>query len=436
MNWTFAKQLREQRARLWEEAKAVMDVAQNEKRRLTPEETAKFDALDADIEKLGKEIEQAERAEARDRDLSAPLREIPRPQPGSESAGQEGPEDPQLENRAFNLYLRFGYSALNEEHRQVLQRRRVRLSQQELAGFGFSAKEIRALSVGVDAGGGFITPTAFQAELIRALKEFGGMRTPGFARILQTASGQDIEWPNVDDTAATGELVAEAATATEDVSTPFALVTLKAYRYSSKYIKVSMELLQDAAFDVESEIRGMFVDRVGRIVNTHATTGDGTAKPKGIITEAGLGKTGAAGQVTSIIYDDLVDLEHSVDPAYRRDPSVRWMMSDAMLKVIKKLKDGQGRPLWVPGLTAAEPSTILNYPYIINQDVAVPAASAKSLFFGAGRYYILRDVLDFMLIRLNERFIEFGQVAFVGFARFDSRATIAAPLKVYAHPAA
>jgi HK97 family phage major capsid protein len=118
-----------------------------------------------------------------------------------------------------------------------------------------------------------------------------------------------------------------------------------------------------------------------------------------------------------------VDLVHSVDPAYR--VNARFMMNDATLKTIKKIKvlqysgDTTGVPLWSPSLVAGQPDTILGYPFVINQSMASPGSSAKKVIFGDLSKYIIRDVRDFTLLRLDERFAELGQVAFLAFSRHD-----------------
>jgi HK97 family phage major capsid protein len=131
------------------------------------------------------------------------------------------------------------------------------------------------------------------------------------------------------------------------------------------------------------------------------------------------GGTSTTGETTSITYDDLVELEHSVDPAYRKN--ARFMMSDAALKVIKKLKDGIGRPLWMAGLAVKEPDTINAYPYVINQDMAVPAASAKTVLFGDFSNYFIRRVAGVQVLRLQERYAELNQVGFLCFQRWDGQ---------------
>jgi HK97 family phage major capsid protein len=143
------------------------------------------------------------------------------------------------------------------------------------------------------------------------------------------------------------------------------------------------------------------------------------------VTAATVGKTSATSQQTTILVDDLIDLEHSVDPAYRQ--TAKFMMHDSTLKVIKKLKDTSGRPIFLPGgnanlgggLVTGTPDTILGYPIQINQSMAVLGTTVKSILFGALDKYLIRDVRGIELLRLDERFAEFGQVAFLAFARYD-----------------
>jgi HK97 family phage major capsid protein len=147
------------------------------------------------------------------------------------------------------------------------------------------------------------------------------------------------------------------------------------------------------------------------------------------------------GQTTSVIYDDLVDLFHSVDVAHRMSPGCKWMLADSSIKVIKKIKDSTGRPLWQPGVSAGAgagfPDTILDKPYVLNNDIAVMAANAKSILFGDLSKYKIRQVMGFTLLRLVERYAEFGQVGFLAFMRADGNLIDAGsnPVKYYQNSA-
>jgi HK97 family phage major capsid protein len=237
--------------------------------------------------------------------------------------------------------------------------------------------------------------------------------------VLSTGSGNQINYPTTDATSEEGEIVGENATVTTDDTITFGSVNINAYMYSSKAVAVPFQLLQDSMIDMEALVINRLGTRLGRITNKHYTTGTGNNQPRGIVTAAKLGVTAVSGQTDSIVYDDLVDMEHSVDPAYRVG-GCSWMFNDAALKSLKKLKDGEGRPLWLPGLTTKEPDTILSYPYTINQHMAVPAASAKSMLFGNFSYYMVRDVMQVLLFRMTDSvFTLSGQVGFVAFFRTD-----------------
>jgi HK97 family phage major capsid protein len=167
------------------------------------------------------------------------------------------------------------------------------------------------------AQGGYLVPTGWGGELLEALKSFGGMRD--VARVIQTASGNPIPWPTVDDTASEGEIVAEnIAASTADFT--FGTTSIGAWKWSSKIFTVPIELLMDQGpgVDIEAYIRKSAAMRIARGQNRKYTIGAGTTEPLGIVNSAVAGKVGLTGQTTSLISDDLVDLEHSVDPAYRR----------------------------------------------------------------------------------------------------------------------
>jgi HK97 family phage major capsid protein len=429
------RELEEKRNKLVADMRTLVTLAETkegpDQGEMNAEQNTQFNAMDDEMEKISAQIERRRKVEAAERLLA-------------ESTNKSAP--PALENRArnpmtaearkageikaFEQWIRFGFEGLNPEQRAIMATRRSTITASELP------EEVRAQAVGSGAGGGFLVPQGFSEELEKALKAFGGIRE--VARLFPTPTGNDIPWPTVDDTMNVGELLAEnIAAASQDVA--FGQVILKAFKYSSKLVLVSMELLQDSFFDVGTILRDLLAERIGRITNTHFTTGTGSGQPQGVVTGATLGKTGIVGQTTAIIYDDLVDLEHSVDPLYR--PGSSYMMADSSLKVIKKLKDTAGRPIWQPGLSASLQTgqesfnSINGYPYQINQDMAVMAANAKSILFGNFSKYVVRDVREFTLLRLQERYAEFGQVGFLAFTRCDGRYINTAAVKYYANSA-
>lgn len=261
--------------------------------------------------------------------------------------------------------------------------------------------------------GGYTVATEVATYVMDAMKAYGGMRQ--VATILRTDQGNPMTWPTSDGTTEVGEILAENAPAT-DLDVSFNTKNLPVYKYSSKVVTVPIELLQDSNVDIEAFVRARISQRLGRITNTHFTTGDGSSKPTGLIAAASVGKTGASGQTTTVTYADLVDLEHSIDPAYR--VNCKWMFNDSTLKALKKILDSQNRPLWLPGITVKEPDTILGYTYQINQDVAVMAASAKSIAFGDLSKYVIRDVMAMTYYRFDDSaYAKKGQVGFLAFLR-------------------
>jgi HK97 family phage major capsid protein len=274
------------------------------------------------------------------------------------------------------------------------------------------------MSTTTGSEGGFTVQTDVAKSLVEALKAYGGMRQA--AQVLVTEKGNDINYPTTNGTAEEGEIVAQNASAT-DADAVFGSAALNVFKYSSKVITVPIELLQDSAVDIEALVRARLSERIGRITNKHFTIGTGSGQPNGVVTASSVGKTGITGQTTSVIYDDLVDLQHSVDAAYRAGGKGKFMMNDLSVRNIRKLKDDQGRPLFVPGYDLGKngaPDQLLGSDIIINNDVAVMAANAKSILFGDFSFYMIRDALDIQLFRFTDSaYAKKGQVGFLSWFR-------------------
>jgi HK97 family phage major capsid protein len=269
-----------------------------------------------------------------------------------------------------------------------------------------------AMSTGANVGGETI-PQGFMANFEQALLQFGGIRNAAY--IWRTATGNAIPWPTTNDTGNKGELVTEAGTNTEQgVAT--SAVTFNAYKFGSKLVKVSAELLQDSAFNLAEWLGGVLGERIGRVQADYFTTGTGTDQPKGAATAATLGVTAAA--VNAITADELLDLVHSVDPAYRNGAS--FMLHDQVLLAVRKLKDSTGQYLWQSNIAAGRPDTLHNYPLWPNQSMAsVLQASAKTVLFGLLSKYVIREVATIRLRRLVELYAGNDQEGFVAFLRGD-----------------
>lgn len=286
------------------------------------------------------------------------------------------------------------------------------------------ARELRALGVGTDTAGGFTVPKGFMPELIKALKDYGPMNAGGPVHYLTTASGNSISIPTFDDTTNKGSFIGENVEAPE-ANVSFGQKALGAYKYTSGVILLSNELLQDSAIDVEATVRAAMAERIGRILNEKLTIGTGTNEPQGIVTGASAGVTAAS--ATAISDTDLVRLQHSVDPAYRGKAG--FMFADSTLQAIRLLKDTTGRMLWRAGLTEGDPGKILDCAFHINQNMAGIATGATSVLFGDFSKYTARNVRDFGLRRLDERYAVADQVGFVGFGRIDGMVTDSRAIK-------
>lgn len=278
------------------------------------------------------------------------------------------------------------------------------------------------MSTTTSSEGGYTVQTEVARSVLDALKAGpGAMRK--VANVIQTTGVGDLNYPTSDGTAEVGELIGQNTTATgADVS--FSTLALTVYKYSSKIVAVPFELLQDSNVDIEAFVVKRLATRLGRITNTHFTTGDGSSKPNGVMNAAATGYTAAnsSSQVTAITYASLIEIIHSIDPAYRELGNMRWMFADSTLKKLRQIVDGQSRPIFNPGYEVGPPGNapdmLLGYPITINQDVAAMAASAKSIAFGDFSYYVIRDAMDIQMFRFTDSaYTKLGQVGFLAWMR-------------------
>ncbi|HEY0062987.1 MAG TPA: phage major capsid protein [Telluria sp.] len=367
--------------------------------RMPAAEAEKLDAVLASIESIDGEIAR----EARMAQLAGDD-----PQAQHEAAMNAATREPGKqgeEAKALRAFLAGGILNMSDSDRSRMMSRQT--------------PDIRAaMSTTTPAEGGYTTSPEYQKSLEAAMKAFGGMRS--VASVIRTASGTQMNFPTADATAEEGEIVGQSvAVAAGD--TTFGNATMDVYKYSSKKIALPFELVQDSFLDIEAYVQALLAMRLGRIQNRHQTVGTGSAQPMGIVTASTLGKVGTTGQTTAVTYDDLVDLEHSVDPAYRSG-NVGYMFHDSTLKVLRKLKDSQGRPIFVPGYETGNPGgapdRIMGRAITINQHMPVMAANAKSILFGQFSKYLIRDVMDLTLFRMTDSaFTLLGQIGFVAFQR-------------------
>jgi len=273
-----------------------------------------------------------------------------------------------------------------------------------------------ALSGEDGSSGGYTKDQTLINNLELAMLAFGGMMQT--SEIIRTATGEPLRWPTATDTANTGRQVGENASHDSGTDPTFGSVMWNAYTFTSDFVKVPNELLTDSVFNMPTVLGRMLGERLGRIQNTKYTTGTGAGTAKGITLCANAGVTAAS--ATSIAFDELIDLEHSLDPSRRSMPGVGYMFNDAILKALRKLKDGEGRYLWQAGANTGAPDTLNTYPYQINQDMASSiATTAITVLFGELSAYKIRQVGQIVLTRLVERFADTNQTGFLAIMRGD-----------------
>lgn len=415
------QKLKDQRAVVVTQMRDLHTKAEKEERGFTTDEDAKWATLTADLEQLDGRIQRSEKVgtilQVEPTELRAAGKFTGREQDAEgELTGQEA--------RVFDKFLRGGLAELDAEERSIMSNRRD------------NSKEARAFSAGTGNTGAYTVPQDFRDKLEVALKAYGGMMEA--SEIIRTDTGATLPMPSFNYTSVLATIVGENSGSTTDSSTPFGVANLGAFTYRTPILPVSYEFLQDSAFG-EQFIIDALAGSIARALNAHATTGTGTGQPRGLMLDASAGKVGTTGQTATVIFDDMVDLVHSIDPAYRAS-GCRWMMHDSSLKVARKLKDTQGRPIFLPGydgLAGAMSDQLLGYDISINQDMPVMAASAKSIAFGRIDKYKIRMVKETTIMRLTERYADNLQVAFLLFARADGRLLDAGttPVKYYQNSA-
>jgi HK97 family phage major capsid protein len=322
--------------------------------------------------------------------------------------------DPNDPLRIYDTWIRQGEKAVTAEQWKIVR---------------------NTMSTTTGSEGGFTVPSLIAQQLIDAMKAYGVMRA--VAEVFTTATGAPLSYPTSDGTAEVGEIVPQNSPAT-NLDPVFGTVSLNVFKFGSKVVAIPIELLQDSLIDMDAFIRNRLAQRLGRIQNIKFTVGAGTTEPDGIVPRATAGKVGTTGQTLTIIYDDLVDLVHSVDPAYR-SIGASFMTSDSSLKVMRKIKDTGGRPLWTPSYDqgiSTKPSSnqlaggytgqnvpvvfdyLLGYPVYVNNDMPPPAANAKSVLFGVLSYYKIRDAMEMTMFRFTDSaYSKLGQVGFLAWLR-------------------
>jgi len=388
------QELREQRAKVWEQAKDFVDEHRQENGLINPEDNAAYEKMEDEVVSLGKEIERLERQEMMDRELSAA---ITNPLSGRPETMKE-----EKTGRATDAYRSAFWGAMRNKINPSVQ---------------------NALQIGTDSEGGFLVPDEYEKQLIQALEEANVLRN--LCHVITTSYG-DRKIPVVASHGSAAWMDEEAAFTESDDA--FTQVTLSAYKLGTM-LKVSDELLNDSYFDLEAYIASEFARRIGAAEEEAFLTGDASSKPTGLLHATGGASLGVtAASTTAITLDEVMDLYHSLKTSYRKNAV--FLVNDATIKKIRKLKDGQGQYLWQPSLKAGTPDTILNRPVITSQYMPTAEAGAKTILFGDFNYYWIADRQGRTFKRLNELYAANGQVGFLASQRLDAKLILPEAIKV------
>ena len=382
------QELIEKRAKVWETAKNFVDTHEDKNGNLSAEDKETYSRMEAEIEELTNSIERQQRAERREQELSKPV--------NSPITGKPYKDEPQGEvktGRASDEYKKAMLTALRSNFRQVS----------------------NVLQEGVDADGGYLVPEEYDHRLIDVLTEENIMR--GLATKITTSGEHKI---NIAATKPAAAWIEEGGALSFGDAT-FDQKILDAHKLHVA-IKITEELLYDNAFGLENYIITEFGKALANAEEDAFLNGDGVGKPTGIFDKTKGGES--IGTLTAALKsDDILDLIYKLKRPYRKNAS--FIMNDATLAQIRKLKDNNGQYLWQPSYQANEPDKILGY------NIRTSAfAPTDAIAFGDYKYYNIGDRGSRSFKQLNELFAGNGMIGYVAKERVDGLLILPEAVKI------
>lgn len=329
---------------------------------------------------------------------------------------------------SYDKYLRRGFDHLDSAEQALLkQKANFR------ATLGVEGTPTGGAYPGSTAG--FVVPVGFTNQIEAATLFAGDMLRPGFCSIIRTELGGPLPFPTANDTSISAEIVGESdAVSTQAVTT--GIMNLGSYKYSTKVILMSLEVLQDTTLPVDAFLARTMGERLGRKLNSDFLVGSGSGEPTGVITAmtaasaptytaVGSATNDSSGGANTIGSDDIENLMHTLDVSYRGNAS--FLMHDSTLSALQKVKDKYGRPLWTPGIAVGQPDTLFGKKFYLNNymaqlqtNPASPTVTHTTVLFGDFSKYTIRCVRDLLILRLVELYATNGQIGYLGFARYDA----------------
>lgn len=393
--------LREKRVQTWNAAKAFLESHRGNDGMLSAEDDAIYNKMVDDMDRMGKEIARLEKLEALDVEMS---RATSKPLTSAPVAAPTEDEAPVSKTgRGTKDYAKNFWRVMRSK--------------------SVPHEVMNALQVGTETEGGYLVPDEYEHTLVQALEEQNIFRQ--LAHVIHTSSG-DRKIPVVASKGTAQWIDEEAQYPESDDS--FGQVSIGAYKLATM-IKISEELLNDSVFDMPSYIATEFARRIGAAEEEAFFTGNGAGRPLGILAETGGAQVGVTGaKADAVTFDEVMDLFYSLRSTYRRNAV--FIMNDATVKALRKLKNGNGDYIWQPSVTAATPDTILNRPVYTSGFMPTLAAGAKTVLFGDLNYYWVADREGRSFKRLNELYAPTGQVGFLASQRVDGKLILPEAVKV------
>ncbi len=376
-------EMRNKRAKLWNTMEGFLDTHRNDMGVLSAEDDAAYSKMESDLDSMTNEIKRMERREAIEAELNKPVN----------TPITETPE------KAVGLASKTGRAS--DAYKEDFDR--------HLRG---KALVHNVLSEGTDADGGYLVPEEFEKDIVTALDEENVIRS--LAKVITTQHERKIPVATGHSTA---QWTAENAAYTESNPT-FGQKQIDAFKLTN-LCRVSVELLQDSAFDIEDYLMKEFARAFGIAEEEAFCVGTGTNQPTGIFTTNGgtVGVTAAANN--AITADELISLVYALKSPYRRN--AKFLMNDATISAIRKLKDQNGAYLWQPSIQAGQPDRLLGYGIFTSPYVPTMAAGALTVAFGDFKNYWIGDRAGRTVQRLNELYATNGQIGYVATERVDGK---------------
>lgn len=358
------------------ELRSLLDHAEAEKRALTAEEQVQLERMNADIDACNATINARLSAEQRaQEDATAREAYASIVRPADEEVRSA------LQADALTRWARGEGDKHFDIDLTVIAREKMAIRA------GFSGQELRDMTVGSATAGGNTVPTSFVRDLYDYMEVYSGMRRTN-ARVIVTASGENLEFPKVT-SHGTAAIVGEG-TALAEADPAFGKLTLGSWKYGV-LSQLSNELVTDSGVDILGFLAQDCGRAIARATDAHYVTGTGTNQPLGVMAACGTGVTGATATGGSATFNDLISLLYSVNEEYRAN-GAQWFMKDATAGSVRSLKSTNGDYYWQPSAILGQPDRLLNHEVVCDPNVAAIGTGLKSIAFGDFSSYIIRDV--------------------------------------------